>query len=179
MLSNKLKVHLTAAFVVLILVTLVASSAIAEAQQAKKVPRIGVLSGGSPSSNSANVDAFRQGLREFGYMERKNIIIEYRFAEGKRDRLTALAAELVRLKVDVIVASGTAEASAANSATKTIPIVMPNAADPVGSGLVASLARPGGNLTGMSILAPELSGKRLQLLKETVSESLARGRTLE
>ena len=113
-------------------------------------------------------EAFRQGLRELGYVEGKNIVIEYRYAEGKFDRLPALAAELVRLKVDVIVTGGPPSARAAKEATSTIPIVMMQVGDPVGSGFVASLARPGGNITGLSALAPELSGKRLELLKEIV-----------
>jgi ABC-type uncharacterized transport system substrate-binding protein len=135
----------------------------AEAQQPTKIPRIGYLSGGSLSAN-----ALRQGLREFGYVEGKNIVIEYRSAEGKFDRLPALAAELVRLKVDVIVTGGGRATRAAKEATKTIPIVMAQVPDPVGDGFVASLARPGGNITGLSALGPELSGKRLDLLKETV-----------
>jgi putative ABC transport system substrate-binding protein len=139
-----------------------------EAQQAKS-PRIGFLSGGSPTTTSpARYEAFRQRLRELGYVEGKNIVIEYRWAEGKLDRFPALAAELVRLKVDVIVTWGPTATRAAKEATNTIPIVMANDADPVASGVVASLARPGGNITGFSTLSPELSGKRLELLKETV-----------
>jgi putative ABC transport system substrate-binding protein len=134
-----------------------------EAQQAVKIPRIGYLSGGSRSAKE-----FRQGLRELGYVEGKNIIIEWRSAEGTVDRLPALAAELVRLKVDVIVTGGGRATRAAKAATKTIPIVMAQVPDPVGDGFVASLARPGGNITGLSALGPELSGKRLELLKETV-----------
>jgi putative ABC transport system substrate-binding protein len=114
------------------------------------------------------VDAFRQGLRELGFVEGKNIVIEYRHAEGKQDRLNELADELLRLKVEVIVAGGTASARAAKSATKTIPIVMTNVSDPVALGFAVSLSRPGGNVTGLSTLAPELSGKRLELLKEIV-----------
>ena len=140
----------------------------AEAQQPTKIPRIGFLSGTSLSSTSARVEAFRQGLRELGYVEGKNIVIEWRWAEGKLDRLPALAAELVRLKVDIIVAAGPAATRPAKEATSTIPIVMGFENDPVGSGVVASLARPGGNITGLSTLAPELSGKRLELLKEIV-----------
>ena len=120
------------------------------------------------SANSARIEAFRQGLRELGYVEGKNIVIEYRYAEGKLDRLPALAAELVRLKVDVIVTAGPAATRAAKEATVTIPIVMAQDHDPVGNGFVASLARPGGNITGLSTLAPELSGKRLELLKEII-----------
>jgi putative ABC transport system substrate-binding protein len=137
----------------------------AEAQQAMKIPRIGFL--GSVSS-SARVEAFRQGLRELGYVEGKNIVIEWRHHEGKLDRLPALAAELVRLKVDIIITAGAPAARAAKEATVTIPIVMMQVGDPVGSGFVVSLARPGGNITGLSILAPELSGKRLELLKEII-----------
>ena len=137
-----------------------------EAQQPKKVPRIGFLSGVSPSTISARVEAFRQGLRELGYVEGKNIFIEWRFAEGKVDRLPALAGELVRLKVDVIVSGAPPATRAARQATVTIPIVMVFDDDPVGSGFVASLARPGGNITGMSTLSPEVSGKQLELLKE-------------
>jgi putative ABC transport system substrate-binding protein len=140
----------------------------AEAQQPAKVPRIGYLIGPSLSASSARIEAFRQGLRELGYVEGKNIVIEYRSAEGKLDRFPALAAELVHLKVDVIVSTGLAPTRAAKEATNTIPIVMTNEGDPVGTGIVASLARPGGNITGLSTLAPELSGKRLELLKEII-----------
>ena len=121
-----------------------------------------------PSAIAARIEAFRQGLRELGYVEGKNIVIEWRFAEGKLDRLPALAAELVRLKVDVIVTGGSTATRAAKEATITIPIVMTQDNDPVGNGFVASLARPGGNITGLSTLSPELSGKRLELLKEIV-----------
>jgi len=147
---------------------LFALSATAEAQQPTKIPRIGWLTGTSPSANAARREAFRQGLRELGYVEGKNIVIEWRYAEGKLDRLPALAAELVRLKIDIIVSAGSIVTRALKEATSTIPIVMAQDADPVRSGFVASLARPGGNITGLSTLAPELSGKRLELLKETV-----------
>ena len=140
----------------------------AEAQQPKKIPRIGFLNALFPTTNPARIEAFRQGLRDVGYVEGKNIIIEYRYAERKVDRLPALAAELVRLKVDAIVTSATQETHAAKEATNTIPIVMINEGDPVKTGFVASLARPGGNITGLSTLSPELSGKRLELLKEIV-----------
>jgi ABC-type uncharacterized transport system substrate-binding protein len=140
----------------------------AQAQQVKKVPRIGFLAGGSPSTNAASREVFRQGLRELDYIEGKNIIVEWRYAEGKVDRLPALAAELARLKVDVIVTLGGRGTRAAKEATKTIPIVMAQVPDPVGDGFVASLARPGGNITGLSALGPELSGKRLEILKEVV-----------
>jgi len=141
---------------------------IAEAQQAKKVPRIGYLSNNDPATISVRGDPFRRGLRELGYVEGKNIFIEWRFAEGKPDRLSALAAELARLKVDIIVTSGRILTRAAKEATSTIPIVMTQDSDPVANGFVASLARPGGNITGLSTLAPELSGKRVELLKEIV-----------
>ena len=138
----------------------------AEAQQPAGIPRIGILIAPSASSFSARVEAFRQRLRELGYVEGKNIIIEYRFSDGKRERLADLAAELVRLKVDVIVASSPPAVSAARKASPTIPIVFGVASDPVGTGLVSSLARPGGNITGLSSMAPDLDGKRLELLKE-------------
>jgi len=141
----------------------------AQAQQTKRSPRIGFLSSSSPSAFAAYADAFRQGLRDVGYVEGKNMFIEYRYAEEKLDRLPELAAELVQLKVDIIVAAGGATlVLAAKKATETIPIVMTNSADPVGSGLVASLAQPGGNVTGLSTLNLELGDKRLELLKEVV-----------
>jgi putative tryptophan/tyrosine transport system substrate-binding protein len=140
----------------------------AEAQQARKVPRIGYLTATSLSSNVARIDAFRQGLRELGYVEGKNIVIEWRSGEGKLERQGELAAELVRLKVDVIITSGPTITRAAKEATVTIPIVMAFDSDPIGNGFIASLARPGGNITGLSALAPELSGKQLELLKEIV-----------
>ena len=140
----------------------------ADAQQPKKVPRIGYLSGNFPSSESVRTEAFLQGLRELGYVEGKNIVMEYRFADGKLDRLPLLAAELVRLKADVIVTGGSGSTRPANEATNTIPIVMTQDPDPVRNGFVASLARPGGNITGLSTLSPELSGKRLELLKEII-----------
>ena len=135
------------------------------AQQPARIPRIGILLAGSASFASARVEAFRRRLRELGYVEGKNIVIEYRYAEGKLERLPDLAAELVRLKVDVIFTAGAAN-SAAKKASATIPIVFANAADPVGTGLVSSLARPGGNITGLSLMTPDLDGKRLELLKE-------------
>jgi len=140
----------------------------AEAQQPKKVPRIGYLGAVSPSAVSARTEAFRQGLRELGYVEGKNIVIEWRSSEGKQDRLPSLVAELVRLKVDVIITAGPQSTRAAKEATVTIPIVMAQANDPLGNGFVASLSRPGGNITGLSTLAPEISGKQLELLKEIV-----------
>jgi putative ABC transport system substrate-binding protein len=153
---------------VVTLVTLVSCGVSAQAQQPKKVSEIGYLSTDSPSTIGERIEAFRQGLRELGYVEGKNIVIEGRFAEGKADRLPGLASELVRLKVDVIVTSGPAATRAAKEATVTIPIVTAQDPDPVGNGLVASLARPGGNITGLSTLAPEISGKRLELVKEIV-----------
>ncbi len=140
----------------------------AGAQQPTKIPRIGFLNAPSVSAVSARTEAFRQGLRELGYVEGKNFVIEWRSAEGKPDRLPALAAELVRLKVDFIVTAGPTATRAAKEATSTIPIVMTQDPDPVANGFVASLARPGGNITGLATLAPELSGKRMEILKETV-----------
>jgi putative tryptophan/tyrosine transport system substrate-binding protein len=139
-----------------------------DAQQPTKAPRIGYLTNTSLSGNAARTEAFRQGLRELGYVEGKNIVIEWRYLEGKPDRLLSLAAELVRLKVDIIVTAGPLATRAAKEATSTIPVVMAQDPDPVGNGFVASLARPGGNITGLSRLAPELSGKRLELLKEII-----------
>src|SRR5262245_41681169 len=147
---------------------LLGAGTFADAQQAKKVPRIGFLSAATASSMTTRVEAFRQGLRELGYVEGKNIVIEYRYAEGKFDHLPALAAELAGLKVDVIVTGGSGATRPAKEATKTIPIVMAQDIDPVGNGFVASLARPGGNITGLSALSPEISGKRLELLKEII-----------
>ena len=137
---------------------------LAEAQQPKKIPRIGYLTGVGSAPN----EAFLQGLRDLGYVEGKNILIEFRTTGGKSERRPELAAELVRLKVDVIVADTAGEVTAAKNATATIPIVMRGVADPIALGLVASLAHPGGNITGVATLAPELSGKRLELLKEVI-----------
>jgi putative ABC transport system substrate-binding protein len=151
----------------LMAVVVAARGIIAEAQQPPtKIPRIGYLIGAS--FIPVRSEALRQGLLEFGYVEGKTIVIEWRSAEGKLDRLPALAAELVRLNVDVIVTAGPVATRPAKEATSTIPIVMTNEGDPVGTGFVASLARPGGNVTGLSTVAPELSGKRLELLKEIV-----------
>jgi putative ABC transport system substrate-binding protein len=133
-----------------------------------KVPRIGFLWTSSPLLGSSFLDAFRQGLSTFGYVEGQNIALEHRYAEGRLERLPHLAAELVQLQADVIVTQGTPAAQAAKHATSSIPIITTTGGDPIGSGLVASLARPGGNITGLSSLAPELSGKRLELLKEAV-----------
>jgi putative ABC transport system substrate-binding protein len=138
----------------------------AEAQQPAKIPRIGVLISGRPSIASRRIQAFKSGLRELGYVEGKNITLEYRYAEGKVESVSDLAADLVRLKVDIIVTDTSNATQAAKNATKIIPIIFTTANDPVGDGQVDSLARPGGNLTGLSILALDLNGKRLELLKE-------------
>ncbi len=137
----------------------------AEAQQAAKIVRIGYLDLAAPPQRR---EAFRHGLRDLGYVEGRNVVIEYRSAEGKPERLPTLAAELVALKVDVIVAQGTPQALAAKQATRTLPIVFAGVPDPVTTGLVTSLARPGGNVTGTSLLAPELVGKRLEQLTQAV-----------
>ncbi len=149
---------------------LLAAPVAAEAQPAGKVYRVGYLAAGSRSDSQSqrSLDAFRQGLRELGYVEGQSIAIEYRWAEWKYERLPDLAAELVRLKVDVIVTGIVPAIQAAKQATRTIPIVMAVVVDPVATGLVASLARPGGNITGLSMIAPELVGKQLELLREVV-----------
>jgi putative ABC transport system substrate-binding protein len=156
-----------------IVVAFTVCGARAGAQQTKKVPRIGYLAVTSLSAQSVRTEAFRRGLRELGYVEGKNIVIESRSAGGKLDRLPALAAELVRLKVDVIVTAAPSVTRATKEVTVTIPIIMAQDRDPVGNGFVASLARPGGNITGLSTLAPELSGKQMELLKE-IFPSLSR-----
>jgi putative ABC transport system substrate-binding protein len=154
---------------VLIAVVLLAVAVIAEAQQPAKIPRIGFLDSSTASGSAVLVDAFRQELSKLGWIEGKNITIEYRFAEGKgADRLQEHAADLLRLKVDVIVGTSPGSALAAKKATTTIPIVVTSAGDPVGVGLVASLARPGGNVTGLASLSPELNTKRLEILKDAV-----------
>jgi ABC-type uncharacterized transport system substrate-binding protein len=158
------KKHFHSAFVVLILVL----NSSVSAQPAAKTPRIGFLIAASAAAIAPRMDQFQQGLGVFGYLDGKNIVIERRHADGKPDRLPALAAELVRLKVDVIVTGGTLSTRAAKQATTSIPIVMAQDTDPVANGYVASLARPGGNITGLSTLAPEISGKQLELLKEIV-----------
>ena len=140
----------------------------AHAQQLAKLPRIGWLTGAPFSGNPERREAFRQGLHELGYVERKNIVIEWRTTDGKRDRYAAVLAELLRLKVDVIVTGGPISVRRAKEVTVTIPIVMAQDTDPVGSGFAASLAAPGGNITGLSTVSPEISGKRLELLKEIV-----------
>ena len=141
---------------------------LAQAQQVKKMPRIGFLGGGSYSTHKVVIDAFRQGVRELGFIDGQNIAIEYRYAEGKEERLADLAAELVRLRFDVIVTVGTLATRAVKQASSTIPIVVAGAGDLVGEGLVASLARPGGNVTGSTNIDPDLSAKRLELLKESL-----------
>lgn len=153
---------------ILVVVLQLAVAVMADAQQPTNIPRLGYLTAPPFSALTAEHEAFRQGLRELGYVEGKNIFIEWRSAEAKLDRLPELAAELVRLKVDVIVTAGPAPTRATKGATSTIPIVMAFDNDPVGNGFIASLARPGGNITGLSSLTPELSGKRLEILKETV-----------
>jgi putative tryptophan/tyrosine transport system substrate-binding protein len=147
---------------------LVMTGAVAEAQQPAKAPRIGFQTDAPASAVTARIEAFRQGLRDLGYIEDKHIIIEWRSAEGKPERRSELAAELVRLKVDVIVSAGPSVTRAVKEATSTIPIVMAQDTDPVGSGFVASLARPGSNITGLAALSPEMSGKQLELLKQIV-----------
>jgi putative tryptophan/tyrosine transport system substrate-binding protein len=151
---------------ILVAVVLLAVAVIAEAQKPARISRIGFLIAASASFYSTRVEAFRQRLRDLGYVEGKNILIEYRYAEGKLERLPDLAAEVVRLRVDVIVTGGSPAIFAAKNATATIPIVFGAAAEPVGSGLVSSLARPGGNITGLSVMAPDLDSKRLEILKE-------------
>ena len=152
--------------IIALVFTFAMGGAVAQAQQPAIFPRIGYLSGSPPSAIAEPNEGFRQGLHELGYTEGKNILIEWRSAEGKSDRLPALATELVHLKVDLIVTAGPLVTRAAKEATSTIPVVMAQDPDPIGNGFVASLARPGGNITGLSRLAPELSGKQLELLKE-------------
>src|ERR1044071_1431732 len=140
----------------------------AGAQQPAKIPRIGFLIATSPSAIAARLDAFRVGLRELGYLEGKNITMDYRAAEGKGDRLAELAVQFAQLNVDIIFSTGPQSTRAAKKATSTIPILMGFDNDPVGNGFVSSLARPGGNITGLSTVAPEISGKQLELLKEII-----------
>jgi putative tryptophan/tyrosine transport system substrate-binding protein len=153
---------------VVLAVSLAIVPLVAEAQQSGKMYRIGVLETMSATLNTANLDAFRQGLRELGYEERRDFVIEYRSADGRPERFPGLATELVRLKVDLIVTRGTPAVLAAEKATGSIPIVMATSADPTRFGIVSSLARPGGNVTGLSTIAVELAGKRLELLKEAI-----------
>src|SRR5712692_11280599 len=154
--------------IVTLILSLLTAPLTSQAQHAAHVPRLGLLIPSSASGYVSRLEAFRHGLRDLGYVEGRNITLEYRFAEGQADRLPALVAELVRLPVDVLVVDGTTAIRPAQHATTTIPIVMAVSGDPVGEGLVASLARPGGNITGLSSRAPEVSGKRLELLKEAV-----------
>ena len=154
--------------IIALVVALTMCGARVEAQQPGKIPRIGVLTAGTSSSNETRVEAFRLGLREAGYIEGKNITIEYRYVGVTLDRLPTLASELIRLQVDVIVASGNQAITAAKQSTTTIPIVMATSGDAVRQGFVATLARPGGNVTGLTLQSPELSGKRLELLIEVV-----------
>ena len=156
----------------LIALVLVVVGALAHAQPQRKVPRLGFLSADSQSASSIRTEAFRQGLRELGYVEGQNIVIDYRFGEGKRERFPDLAAELAGLKVNIIVSGGgNLLTRAAQQATNTIPIVMTNVLDPVGSGFIASLARPGGNITGLTAISSDLAGKRLELIKETLPKA--------
>ena len=145
---------------------LLAAPLAAQAQPPGKVYRIGMLERTSPATNAANFEAFRRGLRELGYVEGKNLVIEYRSADGRDERFAGLATELVRLNVDLILTRGTPAALAAKNATGTIPVVITGLADPVGQGIVASLARPGGNITGVSAIVTELYAKRVELLRE-------------
>lgn len=149
-----------------ILAALLVGFGVAEAQQPTKILRIGFLAAATPATAAHLLEAFKQGLHEHGYVEGKNTVLELRFGEGKAEQFPILAAELVRLKVDVIVALTNPVIDAVRQATQTIPIIMPAASDPVGAGFVASLARPGGNITGLTGYSPELNGKRLEILKE-------------
>jgi putative tryptophan/tyrosine transport system substrate-binding protein len=159
--------RMTGKILVWLLATLLLTTVYAEAQQVAKPPRIGFIMADA-SGSDPRVDAFRQGLRELGYVEEKNIAVEYRFAEGKEDRLLKLVAELISLKVEIIVTDGTVVTRAVRNATKTIPIVMASDGDPVGNLFVASLARPGGNITGLTNLLAGLSGKRLEVLRDAI-----------
>ena len=158
----------TAVLSILVVAVLLAVGAVAEAQQPKKVARIGFLSANSRAAMSARVETFQQGLRQLGYTEGKNIFVEYQYADRSVDRLSTLAADLVHLNVNLIVTEGPTATRFAKEATSTIPIIMAQDPDPVGTGVVASLAHPGGNITGLSSLRPELSGKRLELLREII-----------
>ena len=153
---------------ILVAVVLLAVAVIAEAQQPKKVAKIGYLLPSTPAAAAHLLEAFRQGLQELGYVEGKTLVLELRYGEARTERLPELARELVGLKVDVIVTATDVAIAAVKRETQTIPIVMGNSTDPVGTGFVASLARPGGNITGLSSMSPELSGKRLELLTEVV-----------
>ena len=155
-------------FMSLVSAVLLAAPLAVEAQPAGKVYRVGVLETAPIVLNAANLDAFRQGLQELGYVEGQNLVIEYRSADGRADRFPDLANELVRLKVDLILARGTSAVTAAKKATRTIPIVMTSSGDPLGRGIVSGLAHPGANVTGLTSLSSELTAKRLQLLKEAI-----------
>src|SRR5438093_13747869 len=154
--------HLTLCAMLLALCSSVA------AQQPKKIPRIGFLGNSTPALEENLVGPFREGLRDLGYIEGKNIVIEWRWAEGKYERFPTLIAELIALNIDLIVTAGTPATIALKKATTTLPLVMIAVGDPVGTGLIASLAHPGGNLTGLTSISPELDGKRLELLREVV-----------
>jgi putative ABC transport system substrate-binding protein len=162
--------HISLNFILVCLVAAVFRPAGLEAQQPKQIPSIGYLSGSSASADAMRHKAFRQGLRELGYIEGETIFIEWRFAEGKLGRFPEIAADLVRLNVDVIVTGGSGATRIAKTATKTIPIVMAQDSNPVGDAFVASLARPGGNITGLTNVSSEVSGKRLELLTEIISK---------
>jgi putative ABC transport system substrate-binding protein len=156
---------------ILIAAILLAVAVIAEAQQAAKIPRIGYVSPvGDPKTPGPQIEGFRQGLRDLGYIEGKNIVVEYRYTEGKGDRNPSLVAELMQLNVDILVVAGPGSIRAAKQATKTMPIVIVAQEDPVAAGYIDSLARPGGNITGVTRLTRELSGKRLELLTEVVPQ---------
>src|SRR5437870_873265 len=160
----------TVRLIVMLTLVILTAPLIAEAQPPTKVHRVGLLVGRPPIEPDPTLEAFRQGLRDLGYVEGQNLIIEYRGAEGSLERPRDLAAELVQLKVDVIIAGGPAAIRAAQHATRTIPIVMVGAGDPVAEGFVVSLAHPGGNITGLSLLSEGLPGKRLEILKEAVPQ---------
>jgi putative ABC transport system substrate-binding protein len=155
-------------FVCVLFVAAFIATSVSDAQQQKKIVRIGFLLSGSTASDATRTEAFRQGLGELGYLDGQNITIIYRYAKGERRLLSSLAAELASARVEIIVAGGSAAVTAAKKATGTIPIVMAQSSDPVAAGVVASLVKPGGNVTGLSGMAPELSGKQLELLKEIV-----------
>jgi putative ABC transport system substrate-binding protein len=163
------------AFITLVGGSVLAAPRFSEAQQTAKVPRIGVFWPATPAATSHLNEAFKQGLRENGYVEGQNVILERRWGEGRVERIAEIGAELVRMKVDVIVVGTDPAIAAVKRQTSSIPIVMVGASDPVGAGFVASLARPGGNVTGTSRMSPELSAKRLELLREAVPQLLPSG----
>src|SRR5262245_43211459 len=158
------------AFIAVVGRCILAAPLAAEAQQTAKVPRIGVLWPTTPSASSPFSEAFKQGLREQGYVEGQNVILEHRYGEGRGERMAEIAAELVRMKVDVIVTATDPAIAAVKRQTQSIPIVMVGLSDPVGTGFVSSLARPGGNITGLSRMSPEISAKRLELLREAAPQ---------